>query len=434
MAVALPQINASHCQSWTPQQQSLYYKMPLFMRAKEVQFQKRYGDWKKYLGSQDWEQNQGDTMRLVISEPPPVIRQQAFPSYVCTPPKVDITQSRERIVDSKVRHHKFRSPQFSWCPGFVDFMKGRVGKNLKYVFEQQEHFTSMFYRSFIFHQSPNLFIADGQDSTLLGSGYSAGLDMGAPQGDGDDAGTTGKTDAYLSQMLPNIGTPGTLSFRQLRSLLSIMTEDIGAVPYQSGSVEDDLPVNDMFMCLTDAETYDSFHNDPYFKEMSPLTNDGVHSAFKGKLWDRISFSLHKYPLRILHNPDGTISWPAPETIEENPAAPNFGQTVPNPDYRRAQYTVSFFVGYEAYDIIKVGPPPAEWANAGMKWNGKPFLTDDFLVQCGVDSNSNPIMEANTEKEWLRIMSHTIMGIVGHTKRNILPIIHRRSRGITTRLI
>lgn len=427
MATQLPAIDQNICSDWSVQDKDLYYKMPYWMIEKELTFRRKYGNWKKILGKLQWKPNMGDTMRVVMSEPPPVLRQHAFPEALCSPAKKDITQHRERILDVTLRHHKFESPNFCWCPSFQDFITGKVAKNLKYVMEQQELFEALFYRSHIFHQSPVVIFADA--GTLE-------VDYGAPQGDGNAAGTSGKSLNYLGSRLKEIGNPGNLSMTLLFRALSIMEEDLMAVPYQSGSVKDDSFLNDKFLLLTSAEAYNNFVNDPWLKENKTDSLNIVTDGFKGLIHGRITTSLHSNPLRIHVDTDGVASFPAPHTVEENASADNFGQTVVNPTYRDAQFEVAFLCGAEAYSVVNVGPPPSEFASGGvgklgrMQWNGKPFITDRINVPC-VSGTGTVIWEPNTYNEFLKIVAHNVFGIGGTVKRNIVPIIFKRTRGIST---
>lgn len=429
---SLPAINVDACSGWTPQDLQLYNALPIFMQEREVMYRKKYGNWKMMFGKQPWEPNKGPLGRGVIIEPPPQLRQFAFPNALATACAMkDIIQIRERTFDFVLKHHKFESPTFQWYAAFNDFIEKKIVKNLDFVLQQQEEFTSMFYRGFMFHQSPAMMFADHSTSVI---------DYSAPRGDGDAAGTTGKSNAYLQHYLAGMGSPGNLSIRSLFYALNVLEEDMKAVPYQSGTLKDDSFLNDKFLLLTSSEAFNNFINDPFLKENRRIDLDIVEEGFKGSILGRITTSLHSNPLRILVASDGSVSFPAPETIEENPASPDFGQTVVNPDYKKTQFEVAFLCGAKGYNMIEVGPPPSEFGSGSgadrigrLQWNGKPRLTDRMNVPC-MDSDGNTQWDPNTYDEFLKIISYLVMGAAAETPRNVLPIVFKRARGITTSIL
>jgi hypothetical protein len=100
----------------------------------------------------------------------------------------------------------------------------------------------------------------------------------------------------------------------------------------------------------------------------------------------------------------------------------------NPAYASAAIGVAFLIGYNAYEQIDVGPPPSEFTGAAINgkrfnqltWNGEVRLTDNVLVNYG--SNN---LDTNKYGEFLQLISDTVLGIIGNTARNIIPIIYRR---------
>lgn len=422
---SFPAINQNACSGWLPQDRNLYNKLPAWFFAKEVQFRRNYGSYKRIFGRQKWEANKGSTMTGIVVEPPPQRRQFAFPAAVASAPaKKDIIQHRERSYNVGLVHHKFESPIFQWVPSFEDFLTNKIPKSLQYVLKWQEDFQSIYYRGQLFHQSPWIGWCNHETTPL---------DQG-PVGFGNDSGTSGKTDAYMQSMWAGMGTPGTLTLENLWWYMTALEEDIGATPYESGSIKDDQYLNDKFLCMLSAEAYNRFINDPWTKEMKAFDLNLVTDGFKGMLFGRITCSLHSNPLRFDVDDDtGEVSWPAPETTEENPDAENFGQTIRNPAYNRARGEVCFLVGGQAYDIVEPGPPPGDFSSkANLQWNGRPMLTDDILIKC-TDDDDNVVYEPNRYGEFLQIISMAVMGIAGVTKRNVLPIVFARSRRIDTSL-
>lgn len=429
MAIAaLPAIDAAACSGWTPQQIDLYNKLPAWFFTREVSYRKKYGNWKRIFGSMDWEPNKGTTMTGIISEPPPTRRQFAFPAVLSTTAaKKDIVQHRERTYTVSLVHHKFESPVFQWLSSFQDFVKKKIAVNLDYVMKWQEEFQSTYYRGQVFHQAPAIAFA-GHSTTPV--------DDTAPTGTGNAAGTSGKTNAYLQAMIAGMSpTDSTLSIKNLFRFLSALEEDLLAVPYQSGSAKDDSYLNDKFLLMTSSEAWNQFINDPWTKENRKLDLDIVTEGFKGSLMGRITASLHSNPIRILKAADGSISFPAPEVIQENTSAENFGQTVRNPDYKNAQYEVAFLCGANGYDIVNPGAPPGDFASkAGLAWNGRPMLTDQIISPCTNPDDSSTVWEPNRYGEYLQIISMLVLGIAGVVKRNVLPIVFERSRTLTTSLV
>lgn len=428
---AMPAIDMNACQAWTPQDIALYNALPTWMVEREVAFRKKYGNFRKIFGSIPWEPNKGTTITGVITEPPPTLRQFAFPTAIATAPaKKDIIQHRERTFTYSLRHHKFESPAFQWLPAFQDFVKNKIAKNLDFVMKWQEEFSSQFYRGYIFHRSPAVMFCDHKTTVI---------DDLCPVGDGDPTFATGKSNAYLKGKVVDMLSPGNLSLKNVFAALNYLEEDSLATPYQSGSLKDDSFLNDKYLLMTSSEAWNNFVNDPFLKEMKAYDLNVVTDGFKGSLWGRVTTSLHSNPLRFNVSSAGDVTWPAPETIQENATADNFGQTVRNPAYRNAQYEVAFLCGGQGYSIVDVGPPPSEFAKGGadavgsLKWNGRPRITDRFNVPC-TDDTATVRYEPNTYDEFLKTISMMVMGIAGETTRNVLPIVFKRARNVTTSLL
>lgn len=427
---ALPLIDGSPCLGWNPQDIRLYNRLDRWLVQREVKFRRDYGNWRKPFGTMNWTPNVGPTITGVVTEHPPQLRQFAFPNRLeGAVAKKDVIQHRERTFDTFLYHHKFESPTFQWLPSFQDFVTKKITKNLEFVLDWQEKFMNQFYRGVIFHQSPAVFYPNHATSQV---------DDLCPIGYGSADGSTGKSNAYLAAQLVNIGNPGNLTIQALYAALNYLEEDAKAVPYMSGSVKDDSFLNDKFMLMTSSEAYNQFVNDPYAREMRPLEWNLVTDGFKGGPLGRIAVTLHSDPIRILMANDGSISFPAPDTIQENPRAVNFGQTIRNPDYRNAQFEIAFLVGQSGYDIVNVGPPPSEFTAGGpdkigtLKWNGRPRITDRINVPCTTD-DATVVYEPNAYDEFLKVISYMVMGIAPVTTRNVLPIIFKRARTITTTL-
>lgn len=431
MAYTIPDINVVACAEWTPQNIELYNSLGQWFHEKDVRFRKRFGSWTKIFGKVDWAQNMGKNQDQIITEPPPIRRQHAFGQEICAPPKLDITQFRERTAPMYLARQKFRSPAFCWCPAFNDFIKNKVNKNLEFVFRDQQIFQNLFLRSALFHWVPTIMLADGLDSDVLGSSYSSGVHYTAPTGQGNEEGTAGKTLDYLETLATLIGNPGNLSMRTLIRGCNILSEDLGAVPYQEGSVKENSPLDEKYLLITSPETFDQFADDPLYKENRSSDEDAVRQGFHGLIRNRVTSIIMSEPLRMYVDPStGNAEWPEPQTIIEDEDHPNYGQTVPSPKYRAAQYEFAVLLGDKPADIVNPGAPPQPFSGHGMEWNGRPYLTDQFLIECK-DSGGATVKEFNTEKEWLKIYSQIVTGFSPTNTRNALIIMFKRKRNTAT---
>lgn len=429
---SIPAINQVACGEWTVQDNALYHALPHWFHEKDVKFRKRFGSWTKIFGKVDWAQNMGKVQEQIITEPPPIRRQHAFGKEICAPALVDITQFRERVAPMYLIRQKFRSPAFCWCPHFHDFIKNKVNKNLEFVLRDQQIFVNLFLRSALFHWGPTIMLADGLDSTLLGPGYSSGVHYSAPADKGNDAGTGGKSLDYLETLATLVGNPGNLSMRSVIRGCNILSEDLGAVPYQEGSVKENSPLDEKFLLITSPEAYDQFADDPLYKENRSSDEDAVRQGFHGLIRNRVTCQIMSEPLRLYIDPTtGNAEWPEPQTIIEDPNHPNFGQTVPSPKYRSAQYEFAVLLGDKPADIVNPGAPPAPFGSHGMEWNGRPYMTDEFLVECASSDGNSIVREFNTEKEWLKIYSQIVSGFSPTNMRNALIIMFKRKRNTST---
>lgn len=418
----IPAIDANVCSGWTPQQIDLYNKLDFYFAKKNVERLKWYPTWRRFAGKVPWSPNMGDTMRTVITEPSPHIRQHAFPNPITQAPKMDVIDIRERKVDEIVYRHRFESLVLNFLPDFRDFMT-HVSDNSTDIMEKEERFEDLFYRSRIFHKSPFVAIPN----------RAAGEVFAAPSGVGNAAGTTGKTTAWLQAQIPAIGNPGYLGMRFLNRLLTIMENDIGAKPFSGpDQPKENTGMANKFALVTSTEAFNHFSLDPHLLNYKNCALDIITGRFQGSLFGRLTAILEDKPLRF--KADGTF--PAPEIREGNPAAENFGETIPNPEYvdiDQTPYEIAFLVGAKGYDVIDVGPPPAAFASSGMPkgfgkmfWNGEVQMTKNFLVPC-VQDDGTVVMQTNMYGEDLKFISQATFGMRGYQIRNIVPIIFKRIR-------
>lgn len=422
---SLSAIDVNACSGWTEQQQNLFNSLPYYLVKMQVERRKTWMIWPKFTGKIDWQANMGPIMRSVRKEPSPNIRQMAYPNEICVAPKKDIIDIREVSVDVNVYHQDFESPILTYCPNFRDFMKDHVTFNGKDIMEKMERFEDVYLRGNIFNYAPAVWIPNNNGGSMIAS------PSGIPSVDG----STGKGTAWLQAMFPTIGNPGNLSLLTLNTLITAAETDRRIPPWKgSGLPKEDVGMTDKFAVVCSTEAWNQFTFDPYLLANKNCQLDVVNESFKGSFFGRATAILEDMPLRFAA--DGTM--PAPEVREVNPAAYNFGETVPNPAYTdpdRAPYEVAFLVGMQGYDSVQVGPPPKDFASNGMPegfgkmfWNGELILTKNFLVPC-YDDQGNIFWEANNYGKYLKFISEATYGIRPTQRRYIIPIIFKRKRGV-----
>lgn len=439
----IPAINANICSGWTEQDINLYNRLDYYLAKMQVDRRPEFTVWSRFLGKRKWTPNMGSTMRSVSKEPSPHIRQFAFPNEITTAPKKDVVDIRERRVDEQVYRHRFESLIMSYVSSFRDFLTDHVDATGDDIMEKMERFEDIFYRGRIFHNSPHVWLA----------GHSPETDV-APMGLGNDAGTDGKTSAYLQQAVAKIGdvTPGYLSFETLNKLVTVLENDIGALPFKGSALpKQDQGMSNQFCLVLSSEAFNQFTFDPWLLANKNCQLDIVNDRFRGSIFGRITTLIEKNPLRVAI--DGTF--PAPEIrVGGNIAAGgpiaasgigntevyNLNESIPNPSYTSMDdqtgcpYEVAFLVGAQAYEVIDVGPPPSQFASNGMPkgfgkmfWNGEVQITKNIMIPC-IDSQGNTQWVPNQYGEYLQFISQVTYGMLGKQKRWIVPILFKRKRG------
>lgn len=431
----IPSINQNICGQWTEQEVNLYNKLPFYLLAAEAKYRQSWITYKPLLGEVAWKANSGNTMRRVMNEPTPVMRQESIPNLLADDPLADVINYRERIADAKLRMQDFVSPHFQYLPEFQDFMK-HIDNTVENINKQIIIFEDMFYRTMLFHWAPFVYI--------VGKGLVA-----APQGDPNTSGTGGKTNAWLQAQIAQIGQPGGLSFQEIWRAFNSFETEVGATPYEGTGkpAGDSNPLNERYCLTLGTQEWNQLVDDPWLKENRPLNMNIVTDAFKGDFFGRIRCKLERYPLYYAVDDDFSPSQYAPEVTELNPDSPQYGITMPNPGYARSSDSsgngvcspigVAFMFGGQAADVIKTGPPPAEFvrdldqgAAVKMNWNGKTYLTKDFLVPCKT-SDGGITQRMNEFGRYLRAQSSLALGISLINPRNCMPILFKRRVGITT---
>ena len=425
--ITVPELNLAYSHAWSPYQKDLYAQLPLTLEKYDVIRRKPMSNWKKMFKTiSSWEANAGAEQKLVIAEPSPIKRQHAFGDDFFGQPTIDRPQVGERLVPKVIKQHAFQAGPFQWTSSFKDFIVGKVKENYSMLVRDQEYFGLLFLRSFMLHQSPHILFCNATGGAGIPAG---GFDDGAPIGLGNETGTSGKTNDYLKAGAKLMGSSGILSISNLQYALDILSNDLGAQPYQSGSAKDDMSLNDKYMLLCSGEAYSQLVNDPYYRENRPESEDPMRDGFRGPICGgRIMASFHDLPLRfsVATAQNGALTWPEPETVVVSSGADNYGQTIRNPAYAKADYEIAFLCGQSGYGTVGTGAPPAEFRQAGMEWNGAPKLITDFLIP----SDSAPGgVQTNFEKKWLMWWASATYGACKVDGRQVLPIVFKRTRGL-----
>lgn len=424
----IPAINANICSGWTEQDINLYNKLDFYLAKMQVEYRKTWQTWNRFLGKKSWTPNMGATMRSVTKQPSPHMRQFANPNEISIAPKKDVMDIRERKVDEQVYRHRFESPILNFVPSFRDFLV-HVDDNGEDIMQKQQRFEDIFYRGRIFHGSPNIWIADSTDAN--------GELTPSPIGIGNDAGTDGKSTAFLQAMVAKIGPQGYLSFETLNKALTVLENDIRAMPWRgSDQPKEGQGMGATFALVCDSEAFNQFTFDPWLLANKNCQLDIVNDRFRGSLFGRITCLLEDMPLRM--KGDGTFV--APEVRELNPLAYNAGESIANPVFTSldnapgSPYGIAFLVGSSGYDVINVGPPPGPFASNGMPkgfgkmfWNGEVQITKNILIPCYQDDGTLTYVP-NQYGEYLQFISQTTYGVLRKQTRWILPILYKRKRG------
>jgi hypothetical protein len=419
---------------WTVDDVELYQKLPYYLATLEAKLFPVFTVWDKLFGSRPWQKNMGDIMRAVSAEPSPIQTNMFFPNNITEQPKKDVFSIRERTDEARVKRHLYESPYFSFLPSFRDFRKNQIGFASKDIVQQIAVRHEQFIRSTVFHRSPFVFIS-GKATSAANDGFdSTGELVAAPMGDGNDAGTTAKSTAWLQAAINYIGGGGgnsdlgALSYNTIRKAKTVLCEDIQAPAWEGmgNKSVDNKTIAGKWLLITSNEAFEALSFDNTILANRPQLMNLLNDEFSGIIGSHIACRIERFPIRVAA--DGTI--PGPQTYEANPAAYNVGETVPNPAYNAAPYEIAFMMGAQPYESITVGAPPKEFASGSMgaekfnalEWNGQVKLTDNVLVNYGGGN-----LDTNKHGEFVQLISSTVHGILPINRRYVIPILFRRRR-------
>lgn len=416
----LPDINRLGC-TWTPDLIAQYYSLPTTALAHQIAYRKWFDVFPKVMDTIKWDQS-AETMTMVIDERPAQTYQQAFPVELCAQASTNVQSAWQRTQLLALRKKRFESPEFNWHADFKIFMKDRIGKHLKYLQEEAVRYKSVFYRTYMFHNSP----------TFVALGANPFIDEGAPYGVGNEAGTAGKSNSYLATIASNMNRRlGTFSIANLRKLNGYLT-DANIVPMQAGMQKDNAAIDNKFGLMIESAEYEGLADDPaVIRQTNASIADFnlVNDTFKGRLINKFNVTPFERGPRIYVNNDGTIEWPNIESIALDGQFKGRPRTIDK--YRQAQIGIGFVIGNKSYSIVDPGAPPKGWQQQdakgnGLQWNGRPVLTDNFLIDCVDPNDSNIVTKvANTYGEKMKWVNEEKMGIVGLEPHNLIPFAYLR---------
>lgn len=427
----IPALDQILCNVWPELPTNLYQKYDFYLVKAEAEMRKKKQTWANLITDKvNWTPNMATTMRAVMVEDAPVMRQEARPNYITSDPLEDIFMVRERIAEARLQWQDFTSPYFQFLPSFQDFMKGNLVPTRQTIEKQVSIYEDLFLRTFVWDNSPNV--------------YFAGLGMvQAPTGLAAD-GTSNKTAAWLQGQLQNAPQNNYLTYQEAYNAASVFTQEVGATPYSGTGFAkgDNEAIDEKYVLVCSNEAWMQFANDPWVKENRVLTYDIVNSSFKGPLFGTVLGRIESTPpLRYAVDANMSPSVVAPEVTELNAEAPDYGRTKPNLAYAQVDESpieVAWLLGGKSYKRLNAGPPPELFAGsasdpskiAGMQWNGQVYPTRNFLIPCK-DASGNVQYKMNDRGRYMKFMASLILGALPLHPFNIMPIVFRRRRGYTT---
>lgn len=400
-----------------------FNSLPYYLVMNELGLFPRWNIWDRLFGSIDWETNMGDVMRAVTPQPSPVGETFFFPQNVTADPNKNIYETGEATEEARVKWHRYESKQFNFLPYFRAFWRNQIKYTHKDIVRQVQVSNNMFIRTNVWFKSPVVYVA--------GKGL-----VDAPVGDGNTALTAAnsKNLAWLSAAVAQADT--NLSLRVMHNTCSVLQEDIGAPAFEGdggngNTAKDNEGLRNRYVMVGGNDAWRGLYLDPTLPSLKTDSLDLVFGAFKGSLFGGLmTYKVDPFPIRIHRTAAGVISVPNPQVVNNTDK-----RIYVNPLYRDAQYEVAFLCGADAYQTIKVGPPPNEFTGQNMKaskfysmrWNGEIQLTDQILIQRGSVAGGDLTYELNRYGTQLQLIGQATHGILPGDVRNVLPVIYQRNR-------
>lgn len=430
MATTYPSVDQNLTGQFPTLPSNWYSALPVYFAAFQTERSKRRRIFQDLVpGRFDWEPNMGPVMKRIAQEMPPMIRQSANPRFVQNTPLYDITATRERAHEVYVHRQRFRSAIFNFLPEWRDF-KPHIDVNLAAVQDLVDDYYDLFLRTRMIAYAPYVYVCG------------VGLVANCPTGGDTDANGnwTPKKTATWWQSLTSNPAATTLSFAEVFKALNFAEGRCSMTPYSGSGLPsgNSSPLDSKFCLAVSPERWNQFVDDPWLKENRPLSMNIVNEQYRGDLFGRVTCRLEKFALRFLQAANGSLTEPAPEEWSIDPDRPENGnRPQQTEDYAiNSQWEVSLLLGGKFGSRMNVGAPPSAFTGTlnaikGMNWNGKAYMTNQFIVPA-LDSGGNVVNElASQWGENLIIQAQLAMGYAPDNAWNVLPIFGKRATGITT---
>ncbi|MDO8335172.1 MAG: hypothetical protein Q7T74_00090 [Candidatus Saccharibacteria bacterium] len=403
---------------WTQEDVNRFQKYDPYLAKIQVGMFKRFSTYASLLEKEKWTQNMGPTMHAIHIVPATVLRSSFYPNLITTLSAKDVIEVREASSQSKIRKHRFESQLFNFVASFQDFIRDHINPTNKQIVELISVARDIFIRSYMWECSPYVWVC-GKNQELTA----------APHIPNDGSMQTNKTQAFIQALIADCD--GTLDLRNINKLGTVMENDLGCDYYEgSAKMEVNQGLQGKFCMVMGSEPWNNFPFDPYLLDNRSVDLNIVTEQFRGSLWGKWTTKLERYPYRFAA--DGTS--PAPEIIEEAPAAFDYGETKPNPAYTAAPFELAFAMGGGGYRTLEVGPPPEPFSKGSMDldafkamdWNGKVSLTRDVQVPC-LDAEGAVTYDTNKYGEFAQLISQVVFGALAVRRRNVVPALFLRQR-------
>jgi len=395
------------------QAQDQFSKYSVYFVRNTIKYLQNYEVFGKLYGTRTWQPNMGPTMQGVRVEPTPKVRQFFRPNALTARANKDVFDQRESQERATIRWHKFESKLIYFLRNYQDFIDDQIKPAMADMNEQVVFASEIFLRTLFWDRSPNVYIC--------GSGANGGI-QAAPHSGPPNYTETPKSADWLAGHLDDIDRG--LTVETLENVYLAAKEDLGVVPFSgSATPKDNDPIQGNYVFVGSLEAFTQLKYSRGAQLLRSQDRDYLHSRFKGPFFDNLVWRCEDKPIRftalgVAHEP---------EVFNEV-----LGESLPNPNYTDlnvSPFEVGWLLGGDAYNALKIGPPPKEFSGGasaskvkGMNWNGKVYLTDDILIK---DANNN--YDTNSYGEYLRAQGTLTMGALPGRPRNAIPVIFRRTR-------